>query len=925
MNDKAYQAELDAKPRVVIRADIDALLYRGIYRAYVNDEGYLIFQMSDGVEVTVGYIAGPEGEPGPKGDKGDKGDQGERGEPFEYEDFTAEQLLALVGPVGPQGETGPQGPRGAAFTYEDFTEEQLEALRGPRGYQGDTGPAGERGEPFLYEDFTSEQLEALRGPQGEQGETGPQGERGKAFTYADFTEEQLLELKGPKGDKGDKGDQGDPGPAGKDGAQGPQGEPGAQGAKGEKGDPGEPGEKGEKGDKGDRGDQGEPGATGPRGEQGPQGPQGEQGIQGPKGETGSGFVVLGYYDTVEELQAAVTDPDDGDAYGVGYTEPYDIYIWDPVSGSWKNNGPLQGARGEKGDTGPQGPKGEQGEQGPQGEQGIQGIQGPKGDPGEKGEKGDTGATGPQGATGENGKSVEFHWDGTRLGVRIEGSETFIYSDLIGPQGETGEKGADGATGPEGPQGEQGLRGPTGENGKSLEFHWDGTRLGVRQEGDSTYLYTNLQGETGEKGADGAPGEKGETGPAGPQGPAGADGAPGEKGDTGEPGIPGEDGVGLEYHWDGTSLGIRREDESGFLYVDLRGEQGPAGEDGAPGETGPQGPQGIPGETGPQGPQGEPGIQGETGPQGPAGADGYTPQREVDYWTSADIESIVSQAVSEINRAVQLTSLPSSGTTLTANAEYRVSATVGTYQFAFPASGDVYVRFTTAATFAISFANKTSFLGSEPEFEASTTYELLARDNVLAIAKVEMPWALPSGYSAVEYIESSGEQYINTEFKPNSNTRIVVDADLIYNTGTPFIYGARVSYNESRFDGYFSDTNITIGYWNSNEAVLLNGATAVQLDHNKDVATVNGTKITLQSGTFSVDYPLYLFCVNNSGTVTHKASIRLRACKIYNNGSLVRDYRPCVNPSGAVGLYDKVNDVFYQNAGTGSFVAGEVIA
>lgn len=89
----------------------------------------------------------------------------------------------------------------------------------------------------------------------------------------------------------------------------------------------------------------------------------------------------------------------------------------------------------------------------------------------------------------------------------------------------------------------------------------------------------------------------------------------------------------------------------------------------------------------------------------------------------------------IQEIQQFTSLPSSGTTLTANAEYRVSSTVSTYQFKFPSSGDVYVRFTTGSTFTISFASGTTYLGAAPEFEASTTYELMARDGVVAIAAV----------------------------------------------------------------------------------------------------------------------------------------------------------------------------------------------
>jgi len=38
----------------------------------------------------------------------------------------------------------------------------------------------------------------------------------------------------------------------------------------------------------------------------------------------------------------------------------------------------------------------------------------------------------------------------------------------------------------------------------------------------------------------------------------------------------EDGMGLEFDWDGTSLGVKREDESSYEYVDLKGPRGEAG-------------------------------------------------------------------------------------------------------------------------------------------------------------------------------------------------------------------------------------------------------------------------------------------------------------------------------------------------------------
>lgn len=144
------------------------------------------------------------------------------------------------------------------------------------------------------------------------------------FTLTDGSTVDVGSVVGPQGEKGSTGAQG---PKGDTGAQGPKGETGAQGPKGETG------------------------AQGPKGETGAQGEKGDTGAQGPKGETGAGFLVKGYYETASALEASVQAPMAGDAYGVGTSEPYDIYIFDGVTESWINNGPLQGARGEKGDKG----------------------------------------------------------------------------------------------------------------------------------------------------------------------------------------------------------------------------------------------------------------------------------------------------------------------------------------------------------------------------------------------------------------------------------------------------------------------------------------------------------------------------------------------------------------------------------------------
>lgn len=65
----------------------------------------------------------------------------------------------------------------------------------------------------------------------------------------------------------------------------------------------------------------------------------------------------------------------------------------------------------------------------------------------------------------------------------------------------------------------------------------------------------------------------------------------EQGEPGVPGKDGKDGVGLHFVWDGTKLGVKREDETEYTYVDLKGPQGIQGPKGDGGDIGPQGPAG----------------------------------------------------------------------------------------------------------------------------------------------------------------------------------------------------------------------------------------------------------------------------------------------------------------------------------------------
>lgn len=92
------------------------------------------------------------------------------------------------------------------------------------------------------------------------------------------------------------------------------------------------------GPEGPQGETGPEGPAGPQGETGPEGEQGPQGDTGPQGPAGKNFTILGYYDDLTDLGAAVPSPEIGDPYGIGLAPPYEIYIWNGTV--WKPNGTL---------------------------------------------------------------------------------------------------------------------------------------------------------------------------------------------------------------------------------------------------------------------------------------------------------------------------------------------------------------------------------------------------------------------------------------------------------------------------------------------------------------------------------------------------------------------------------------------------------
>ena len=179
------------------------------------------------------------------------------------------------------------------------------------------------------------------------------------------------------------------------------------------------------------------------------------------------------------------------------------------------------------------------------------------------------------------------------------------------------------------------------------------------------------------------------------------------------------------------------------------------------------------------------------------------------------------------------------------------------------------------------------------------------------------------YKELDYIQSTGTQYINTEYRPNQDTKILMDAQIIdASIETKLYFGCRGNgkYYEL-FDS--SSVNDNLYYlWNTkySEYFNVNYLLRRTVEIDKNTAKVDGITKTYTYTEFQVDYPLFLGADNNEGTASHYTPIRIYSCKIYDNGMLVRDYIPVqIIKTKEIGLWDKVEKKFYGNSGDGEFI------
>lgn len=189
--------------------------------------------------------------------------------------------------------------------------------------------------------------------------------------------------------------------------------------------------------------------------------------------------------------------------------------------------------------------------------------------------------------------------------------------------------------------------------------------------------------------------------------------------------------------------------------------------------------------------------------------------------------------------------------------------------------------------------------------------------------------LPSGYTELEYIQSSGTQYIDTGVVPS--TALITEITFACESNgiaENAIFGSAWSVSGYFFMVY---SGINGFRWHSCGGYADAVVSDVTAKHiaicQKGKLTLDGMEYTFSASGSDSTNAVRLFGVTSNEGYTRAANgiYKLYRCKMHNGDTVYRDFIPCKNASGTIGLYDIVNDVFYTNAGTGTFTAGAEIS
>lgn len=191
--------------------------------------------------------------------------------------------------------------------------------------------------------------------------------------------------------------------------------------------------------------------------------------------------------------------------------------------------------------------------------------------------------------------------------------------------------------------------------------------------------------------------------------------------------------------------------------------------------------------------------------------------------------------------------------------------------------------------------------------------------------------LPTGYTALEYIQGDKHAYIDTLIVLNNDTSAEAKFQFPNVEGATtgnFIMGSRVSMTSRAFTLVgFSGGSRWASNYGTKAAEFGSADTNIHImKRDKDKVYMDDIlQLTTTVTDFTTPGTAYIFSVNQKGSSYLTSNIKLWYLKIWDNDILVRNFIPARRDSDSeIGMYDMVSGTFFTNAGSGDFIAGPVV-
>ena len=182
-----------------------------------------------------------------------------------------------------------------------------------------------------------------------------------------------------------------------------------------------------------------------------------------------------------------------------------------------------------------------------------------------------------------------------------------------------------------------------------------------------------------------------------------------------------------------------------------------------------------------------------------------------------------------------------------------------------------------------------------------------------VLKARHQSGLPWGYTLLDYIESTGTQYINTGVLENTVDYMEMEFTNVSESGFMFTNGtSQIGMQDRRYGTETNGTKYNIKQETINGVWLFTNLTNGTTRTNGVARNVNLLLFVLSD-------------VSGNPMAAYYCNTRVHRFSVSNNGTLVRNMVPVRrNSDNVIGMYDLVSGQFFTNAGTGDFVAGATV-